>query len=98
MAWTEVPTTLEEKAKKDFGESSGGMGHEKADLVADVAVRMAKEVEELVDIEKVSEEHKEALWLFGSKEAEGSKHRMVRGVQDKKKFQCTRCSMRSLKN
>ena len=49
-------------------------------------------VEELLAVEEVSEEDMKKLErLFGSMEAEGRKHRMVRAVGGKKKFQCKRC-------
>ena len=49
------------------------------------------EVEELVDIEEVSEEDKlKPTWLLGFEEAEGRKHRMVRTVEGKWKVQCIR--------
>ena len=44
-------------------------------------------MEELVDIDEVSEQSKtEPKWLFGFKEVEARKHRMVRAVEGKKKF------------
>ena len=33
-------------------------------------------------------------WLFGLKEAEGRKRRMVRAAEGNKKFQCTRCCVK----
>ena len=35
-------------------------------------------------------------WLFGFKEAEGRKHRMVRTVEGEKKLHCMICGLRSL--
>ena len=63
------------------------------------AVTFHDEVEELVDVEEISEEDKnKPKWLFGWKEAEGRKHRRVRAVEGKKKLHCLRCGVRSLCN
>ena len=52
---------------------------------------------ELVGVEEISEEDKSKLEeIFHLKEAEGRKHRMVKAVEGKKKFNCTRCGLRSL--
>ena len=54
-------------------------------------------VEELVDVGEVSEEDKnKPQWLFGFKEEQGRKHRLVRAVKGERKCQCMRCGMRSL--
>ena len=54
------------------------------------------EVEELVDMEEVNKKANINRGVFGFKEAEVRKLRMVRAVEGKRMFQRIRCGMRSL--
>ena len=66
-------------------------------LYAAIRCAAASQDEELVDVEEVSEEtENKPKWLFGIEEPEGRKHRMIRVVVGKKKFQCRKCGTRRL--